>query len=37
LPSENPAKRVGDILKAIDRIQSSVVDVGGIDALMRDE
>ena len=37
MPSENPAKRLGDILKAIDRIQSYVTDIGGIDALVRDE
>ena len=37
MPSENPTKRVDDILKAIDRIQSYVADIGGIDALMRDE
>lgn len=37
MPSENPGKRVGDILRAIARIDSYVTDIGGIDALMRDE
>lgn len=37
MPSEYPGKRVSDILNAINRIQSYVADVGGIDALIRDE
>jgi uncharacterized protein with HEPN domain len=37
LPSDQPAKRVADILGAIARIEAYVRDVGGIDAIMRDE
>ncbi len=37
MPSETPGKRVGDVLNAIARIESYVADVGGLDALMRDE
>jgi uncharacterized protein with HEPN domain len=37
LPSRLPGKRVGDILSAIDRIQSYLNDIGGVDALMQDE
>ncbi len=37
LPSEDPARRVADILRAIDRIRAYVADIGGLDALMRDE
>ena len=37
MPSEVPGRRVGDILSAINRIQSYVDDIGGVDALMRDE
>lgn len=36
MPSEAPAKRIADILGAIERIQSYVADIGGIDALMQD-
>jgi uncharacterized protein with HEPN domain len=37
LPSDQPARRVADILGAIARIEAYVRDVGGIDAIMRDE
>lgn len=37
MPSENPEKRLGDILRAVDKIQSSVADIGGVEALMGDE
>ena len=37
MPSEAPARRVADILRAIARIEAYVADIGGIDALMRDE
>lgn len=37
LPSNAPLKRIGDIVTAIARIGAYVDDVGGIDALIRDE
>ena len=37
MPSKSPGRRVADILGAIDRIASYVRDIGGIDALVRDE
>lgn len=37
MPSDRPARRIGDILRAIDRIRSYVDDVGGVDALVADE
>ncbi len=37
MPSSNPGKRVDDILTAITKIGAYVDDIGGIDALMKDE
>lgn len=37
MPSEQPVRRVQDILNAIIRVRSYVADVGGVDALMRDQ
>src|SRR5665213_2941054 len=37
LPSDAPRKRVDDILRAIDKIQSYVAEIGVIEALMSDE
>jgi uncharacterized protein with HEPN domain len=37
LPSKTPGKRLDDILRAIARIESYVADIGGVDALVRDE
>lgn len=36
MPSENPGKRVVDILTAIARIEAYVTEVGGLEALMRE-
>jgi uncharacterized protein with HEPN domain len=37
LPSERPVQRIRDILGAIARIRSYIADIGGVDALMRNE
>lgn len=37
MPSERPAQRIRDILAAIARIRSYIADIGGVDALMRNE
>ena len=37
MPSEQPARRVRDIFKAIGRIKAYVIDGGGVDALIRDD
>lgn len=37
MPSKQPGQRLDDIRAAIARIRSYVADIGGIDALMRDE
>lgn len=37
MPSDRPGKRVADILAAIARIEAYIADIGGVDALMRDE
>lgn len=36
MPSDDPVRRLRDILRAIARIEAYVDDIGGIDALMRD-
>ncbi len=37
MPSDQPGQRIQDILGAIARIRSYVVDIGGVDALIRNE
>jgi uncharacterized protein with HEPN domain len=37
MPSRDPQRRVRDILKAANRIKAYIADIGGLDALMRDE
>jgi len=37
MPSSDPQRRVRDILNAVARIQAYIADIGGVDALMRDE
>lgn len=37
MPSSDPQRRVKDILNAVARIRAYTADIGGIDALMRDE
>lgn len=37
MPSSAPAKHVEDILKALGKIRAYVADIGGVDALMKDE
>ena len=37
MPSKTPDKRIGDILAAIDRINDYVADIGGVDALIRND
>ena len=34
MPSEQPGRRVGDILSAVIRIRAYVADIGGVDALI---
>lgn len=36
MPSEQPQRRLNDIVRSIQRIQSYVSDIGGVDALMID-
>ena len=37
MPSDQPRQRIQDILGAVARIRSYVVDIGGVDALIRNE
>ena len=37
MPSSDPKRRVRDILNAILRIQAYIADIGGLEAVMRDE
>ena len=37
MPAENPLRRVNDLLAALGKIDAYVADIGGVEALMRDE